>query len=83
VDRAIIIHISSYINSENAVNRDAPLEVFAAELTVAAYRVALRTSKQAAWLDPQLGPWRALAEKVKTWGPAAERAGATMPAVPR
>ena len=26
------------------------------------------TSKQGAWLDLQLGLWRALAEKVKTWG---------------
>lgn len=56
------------MNGENSVNRDALLEAFAAELTVAAHRVALRTSKQGAWLDLQLGLWRALAEKVKTWG---------------
>ncbi len=52
---------------ETAVNRDALLESFAAELTVAAYRVALRTTKQGAWLDLQLDLWRALADTVKTW----------------
>jgi hypothetical protein len=49
-------------------HRDAMLEAFAAELTLAAYRVALRTTKQGAWLDLQLDLWRVLADKVKTWG---------------
>jgi hypothetical protein len=53
---------------ETPVNRDALLETFAAELTVAAYRVALRTTRQDAWLDLQLDLWRALADTVKTWG---------------
>ncbi len=56
------------MNGENSVKRDALLEAFAADLTVAAYRVALRTTRQGAWLDLELGLWRALADKVKTWG---------------
>ncbi len=50
------------------VNRDALLETFAAELTLAAYRVALRTRTQATWLDLELDLWRELADTVKTWG---------------
>ena len=50
------------------VNRDAQLETFAAELTLAAYRVALRTRTQGTWLDLELDLWRALADTVKTWG---------------
>jgi len=58
------------------------LETFAAELTVAAYRVALRTRTRGTWLDLELELWRALADKVKTWGegiasvpPAGDAAG--------
>jgi hypothetical protein len=51
-------------------NRDALLERFAAELTLAAYRVALRTGTQGTWLDLELGLWRALANTVKTWDAA-------------
>jgi hypothetical protein len=58
------------MNGENSANRDALLESFAAELTLAAYRVALRTRARGTWLDLVLGLWRALAEKVKTWGRA-------------
>ncbi len=50
------------------VNRDALLETFAAELTLAAYRVALRTGTQGSWLDLELDLWRTLADTVKTWG---------------
>ena len=53
---------------QTALHRDAQLEILAAELTVAAYRVALRTSKQGTWLDLELDLWRALADKVQTWG---------------
>ena len=56
------------MNGENSADRDALLETFAAELTLAAYRVALRARTQGTWLDLELGLWRALAEKVKTWG---------------
>ena len=50
------------------VNRDVLLETFAAELTLAAYRVALRTRTQATWLDLELDLWKALANTVQTWG---------------
>ena len=53
---------------ETRVNQDALLETFAAELTLAAYRVALRTGTQGSWLDLELDLWRALADTVKTWG---------------
>jgi hypothetical protein len=49
-------------------NRDALLETLAAELTIAAYRVALRTRTQGSWLDLEMDLWRALADAVKTWG---------------
>jgi hypothetical protein len=55
------------MNGENSVNRDGFLETFAAELTLAAYRVALRTRTQGTWLDLGLGLWSAPAEKVKRW----------------
>jgi hypothetical protein len=51
------------MNGENSVNRDALLETFAAELTPAAYCVALRARTQGNWLDL----WKALADKAKTW----------------
>jgi hypothetical protein len=53
---------------ETPVNRDAPLETLAAELTFAAYRVALRTRTKGTWLDLELDLWRALADTAKTWG---------------
>jgi hypothetical protein len=53
---------------EISVNRDAPLETLAAELTLAAYRVALRTRTKGTWLDLELDLWRALADTAKTWG---------------
>ena len=51
-----------------SVNRNALLETLAAELTLAAYRVALRTRTGGTWLDLELDLWRALADTVKTWG---------------
>jgi hypothetical protein len=56
------------MNGENSIDRDALLETLAAELAVAAYHVALDTRTQGTWLDLELDLWRALAEKVKTWG---------------
>jgi hypothetical protein len=45
-----------------AVNRTALLEICAAELALAAYRVALRTRTQGSWLDLELELWRALTD---------------------
>ena len=42
-----------------------PLEVFAAELTVAAYGVALRHGAGDKWLDLELDLWRVLTETVR------------------
>jgi hypothetical protein len=56
------------MRGENSVDRDALLESFVAELTLAAYRVALPTTMEGNWVDLELGLWRALAEKVKSWG---------------
>jgi len=39
------------MNDETSVNRDSLHETFAAELTLAAYHVALRTRTQGSWLD--------------------------------
>ena len=55
-------------NTQLDNNRDALLEAFAAEITLAAYRVALQTGTQGTWLDLQLDLWRTLADRVKTWG---------------
>jgi len=49
-------------------NRDDLLDAFAAELTVAAYHVALRHSVGVRWVDLELDLWRALTDTVKTWG---------------
>jgi hypothetical protein len=67
--RRATISTRSYMNgdSKTPVNRDALLETFAAELTLAAYRVALQTRTRGTWLDLELDLWRALAGTVKTW----------------
>jgi hypothetical protein len=51
-----------------SADRDAPLDTFAAELTRAAYHVALRHQAAGTWLDLELDLWQALAVKVKRWG---------------
>jgi hypothetical protein len=50
-----------------ACNRDTRLENFAAELSSAAYAVALRHGMAGSWIKAELGLWRALAETVKKW----------------
>jgi hypothetical protein len=54
-------------NSRTPADRDALLETFAAELTLAAYRVALRHGAGGAWLDLELELWRVLTEMVEKW----------------
>ena len=49
-------------------DRDALLNAFAAELTRAAYHVALRHGPADAWLDLQLDLWQAITDMVKQWG---------------
>jgi hypothetical protein len=52
-------------NHRAAWNRDTLLENIAAELTSAAYAVALRHRVQDKWLDLQLELWAALKETVE------------------
>jgi hypothetical protein len=49
------------------IDRDAPLESLTADLTLAAYHVALQTRTGSTRLDLQLDLWRALADTVETW----------------
>jgi hypothetical protein len=54
-------------NVGTAGERSRCVEQIAAELTEAAYGVALRHVKKGSWVDLELGLWKALAEKLKTW----------------
>ena len=53
------------MNDNHRATRDALLDNFAAELTRAAYYVALRHGTAGTWLDLELDLWRALADTVK------------------
>jgi hypothetical protein len=55
-------------NHDTACERDALLEDFAAELTEAAFAVALRHGMGDRWLDLELELWKALKEKVNKVG---------------
>jgi hypothetical protein len=55
-------------NARATANRDALLDHFAAELTRAAYHVALRHGAAGAWLDLELDLWRVVADTVRQWG---------------
>jgi hypothetical protein len=52
---------------EVPASRDALLEALAGELTLAAYRVALRARTAGTWLDLELDLWRTLVDTVKVW----------------
>ena len=54
-------------NSGAVCNRDALRLTFAAELTLVAYRVALRHGPGSTWVDLELDLWRALTETVTKW----------------
>jgi hypothetical protein len=55
-------------DDRNARDWDSLLERFAAELTGAAYPVALRHATDESWADLELELWKALSETVKKWG---------------
>jgi hypothetical protein len=55
-------------NACPAADRDALLDEFAAELTHAAYLVALRHGSAGAWLDLELELWRALVGTLRQSG---------------
>jgi hypothetical protein len=54
-------------NDSASGNRETLLESSAAELTSAAYAVALRHHVEDNWLDLELELWEALKETVKKW----------------
>jgi hypothetical protein len=54
-------------NQRATGNRDIRLENFTAELTLAAYSVALRHGTAGTWVDLELDLWRALVRTVKKW----------------
>jgi hypothetical protein len=56
-------------NVATASRSDATLEAFAAELTEAAFPVALQHGAGTDWLDVKLELWRALKRAVRTWTP--------------
>jgi hypothetical protein len=49
---------------------DTLLVAFAAELTNAAYRVALQHGIAGSWVDLELDLWKVMAERVHDWGTA-------------
>jgi hypothetical protein len=55
-------------NPAVVADADHELEALAAELTSAAYAVALRHGVEDKWLDLELDLWEALKETVKKWG---------------
>jgi hypothetical protein len=65
----------------HAADGDALLDTFAAELTHAAYHVALRHGAAAgAWLELELELWQALTDTVKQWGRDSSPVVLTVPA---
>ena len=55
-------------NRNTARDQDMLLEDFTAELTRAAYAVALRHGWGNLWLDLELDLWRVLTDTIRTWG---------------
>jgi hypothetical protein len=56
-------------NVATASRSDTTLEAFAAELTEAAFPVALQHGAGTDWLDAKLELWRALTRAVRKWTP--------------
>jgi hypothetical protein len=56
------------MNRDNGtVGRMDPLEALAADLTEAAYPIALRHGTAQRWLELELDLWKALAETLQKW----------------
>ena len=62
-------------NAKHADDGGTFLEAFAAEITGAAYPIALRHAIGGSWLDLELGLWKALADTVEHWARPAPRPG--------
>jgi hypothetical protein len=54
-------------NARATADRDTLLDSFAADLTRAAYHVALRHGAAGTWLDLELDLWQALADTITAW----------------
>jgi hypothetical protein len=54
-------------NDKTHVDRGAPLESLAAELTLAAYSVALRARTEGTWHDLELDLWPAVVDRTTAW----------------
>jgi hypothetical protein len=60
--------MKSAFNTVAIGDRDDLLDALAAELTSAAYRIALRHGTGDSWIELELGLWQALSETVRKWG---------------
>lgn len=66
------------IDNQSAIwNRDSRLENFAAELTCAAYPVAVRHGITGSWIQVELPLWRTLTHTVKKWAEERPSAGSS------
>jgi hypothetical protein len=63
------------LNQAAAQDWDTLIEALVAELTEAAYPVALRHGVQGSWVDLELDLWKALGQAVKNWRRQAPRRG--------
>jgi hypothetical protein len=66
------------INTHATADSNAQLDTFAAELTRAAYFIALRHGAARTWLDLELDLWQALADTVQQWGRKSSRGPGTV-----
>jgi hypothetical protein len=55
-------------NRHTGCDRNIVQDDFVAELTRAAYAVALRNGRRRLWLDLELELWRVLTDLVQKWG---------------
>jgi hypothetical protein len=65
-------------NVRAARERDRTLERLTADLTDAAYTVALRHGAGGSWIDLELGLWKALAGTVQEWAGSNSRVEMTL-----
>ena len=61
-------------NRHTACDQGLLLEDFTADLTRAAYAVALQHGGGGQWLDLELDLWRVLTDTIRTWGRGSPRA---------
>jgi hypothetical protein len=54
-------------SASTVVERDARLDALAAELTSAAYPIALRHDSGESWVDLELALWKAVSETIRRW----------------